>query len=175
MILFFQTNNFSTRIFPALILFILISACSPGPSPDQAVESLSTNRDVNINAGNGGVDSKNPVVSGYWKPSPEDQKLFKEDAFVEKTEILILESYPPQFVLNIKGSLPTPCNELRVRIEDPDDKNRIDIEVYSVIDPDKICVQVLEEFEENVPLGTPPPGYYAVFVNGEELGEIGYE
>jgi hypothetical protein len=77
--------------------------------------------------------------------------------------------------LILQGTLPTPCNELRVRIEEPDGKDKINVEVYSVIEPEKMCVQVLEEFKENIPLGTPPKGYYAVFVNGEEIGEIGYE
>jgi hypothetical protein len=164
-----------TSVFTALILVILISACSGGPDQSQVVDKISTSRNDDKNNESSGIDSKNPVVSASWKPLPEDENLIREQVFIDSTEILILESYPPQFVLKMKGSLPTPCNELRVRIEDPDRENRIEIEVYSVIDPEKICVQVLEEFDENIPLITPPPGYYDVFVNGEQIGEIGYE
>jgi len=75
-------------------------------------------------------------------------------------------------MLNVAGALPTPCHELRVEISDPDEQNRIYIEVYSVSEPDKICVQVLEPFDESIPLEGFPSGEYSVWVNGEEVGEI---
>ncbi|MGB6422595.1 MAG: hypothetical protein WBF05_12225, partial [Anaerolineales bacterium] len=77
-----------------------------------------------------------------------------------------------QFELLVEGALPTPCHELRVEISDPDEQNRIYVEVYSLSKPGEICVQVLESFDENVPLKGFPSGEYSVWVNGEEVGEI---
>jgi hypothetical protein len=61
---------------------------------------------------------------------------------------------------------------LRVAVSDPDELNRINIEVYSVADADVICVQVLEPFEETVSLGSFASGTYQVYINGEEIGEF---
>jgi hypothetical protein len=107
-----------------------------------------------------------------WQPTSGDDKLIRGEAFVNQSQILVLESFPPQFMLNVAGALPTPCHELRVEISDPDEQNRIYIEVYSVSEPDEICVQVLESFDESVPLEGFPSGEYSVWVNGEEVGEI---
>jgi hypothetical protein len=107
-----------------------------------------------------------------WQPASGDDKLIRGEAYVNESQILVLESFPPQFMLNIAGALPTPCNELRVEISDPDEQNRIYVEVYSVSEPDEICVQVLEPFDESIPLVGFPSGEYSVWVNGEEVGEI---
>lgn len=85
---------------------------------------------------------------------------------------MIMESYPIQVMLTLQGSLPTPCNQLRVIAKPPDEQNRILVEVYSVIDPKKVCVQVLEPFEANIGLGSFPPGHYSVWANGEPIGEF---
>lgn len=71
-----------------------------------------------------------------------------------------------------QGSLPTPCNHLRVAVSAPNAKNRIFIDVYSVIDPNQICIQMLAPLEVNIPLGSFPPGHYSVWVNGEKIGEF---
>jgi len=85
----------------------------------------------------------------------------------------VLESFPPQFRLNLKGVLPTPCHKLRVQMPAPDDQNRIQVEVYSVVDPLMICIQVLQEFEVSIPLENLPAGQiYAVWVNGVQVGEV---
>ena len=107
-----------------------------------------------------------------WQPASDDDQLIRGEAFVNESQILVLESFPPQFMLLIGGALPTPCHELRVEISDPDEQNRIYIEVYSVSEPAEICVQVLEPFDESVPLKGFPSGEYSVWVNGEEVGEI---
>ncbi len=76
--------------------------------------------------------------------------------------------------LNLKGALPTPCHKLRVNIADPDDQNRIQIEVYSILEPaDAICTQVLAPFEKLVPLGSFYDGEYSVWVNGQMVGKFG--
>jgi hypothetical protein len=54
----------------------------------------------------------------------------------------------------------------------PDDQNQIQVEVYSVIDPEQMCIQVLEPLEANIGLGSFPSGHYTVFVNGEQVGEF---
>jgi hypothetical protein len=77
-----------------------------------------------------------------------------------------------QFTLALKGSLPTPCHALRVAVSPPDPQNKVDVDVYSVVDPNSICSQVVEPFEENFPLGSFPDGNYTLWVNGEKIAEF---
>lgn len=105
-------------------------------------------------------------------PAPTDSNLVRGNVFVDSTDLLILESYPLQFMLALKGSLPTPCNQLRVDVNPPDSENKIIVEVYSVVPADAICAQVVEPFEENFPLGSFPAGHYTLWVNGELVTEF---
>lgn len=107
-----------------------------------------------------------------WAPKPGDEALARGEAFVDKMDILTLESFPPQFMLSLAGSLPTPCHDLRVKVDEPNAQGEILVEVYSVVDPAAICIQVLEPFEQNIPLGSYASGEYPVLVNGEPAGEI---
>ena len=86
--------------------------------------------------------------------------------------LLILESYPVQINLELQGYLPTPCHNMRVSILPPDQENRIYGEVYSVVDPSMMCIQVIKEFETVVSLGSFPTGHYTVYINGEVVGEF---
>jgi hypothetical protein len=87
-------------------------------------------------------------------------------------DILVAESMPPQYTLNLKGTLPTPCHQLRVEVGQPDSQMRIPVSVYSVVDPSAICTQVLAPFEAAVPLQGLATGKYTVVVNGKEAGSI---
>ena len=108
-----------------------------------------------------------------FKPlNPADANLNRASVFIDSAQLLLLESYPPQVNLILTGSLPTPCHQLRVAVSDPDELNRINVEVYSVADADVICVQVLEPFEKTISLGSFASGTYQVFINGEEIGEF---
>ena len=44
--------------------------------------------------------------------------------------------------------------------------------MYSVVQPDKICVQVLESIEVTVSISDVPEGQFSVWVNGEKIAEI---
>ena len=105
-------------------------------------------------------------------PQRDDGNLTRGNVYVDRSELLIMESYPVQIALVLQGSLPTPCNELRVIAKPPDEQNRIQVDVYSVVDPEQICAQVLEPFETNIMLGSFPSGHYSIWVNGELIGEF---
>lgn len=107
-----------------------------------------------------------------WQPQAADKSLQRGEAFVKYAEVLVMESFPPQFSLHIQGSLPTPCHQLRVELAPPDDQDQIQVSVYSVTDPTTICIQVLSPFEVTVPLQGLSTGKYTVHVNGEKVGNI---
>jgi hypothetical protein len=107
-----------------------------------------------------------------FAPQPSDASLTRGEAFVHSTDLLTLESYPLQFTLTWKGSLPTPCAALRVDVAQPDADNKINVEVYSVSDPNKICAEMLKDFEVNVPLGSFPTGRYFLIINGKQAAEF---
>lgn len=107
-----------------------------------------------------------------YAPQPGDSNLIRANVFVQQMDLLIRESYPPQISLVLNGELPTPCHQLRAQVNTPDTDNRINVDVYSVVNPDLVCIQVVEPFEAGIDLGTFPSGHYSVWVNGELAGEF---
>lgn len=105
-------------------------------------------------------------------PIKGEENLARGEAFVNTAQLLILESDPLQIKLGVEGSLPTPCHQLRATVEKPDEQGRIQIELYSLVDPEVICIQVLQSFETEISLGSYPEGSYSVWLNGEQVGEF---
>jgi len=167
------------------ILATLLTACSgesplptePPSAPDQAVSATSVGTEspptettpIMVEPPEQGAPR--PINSEYL-PKRDDGNMTREGLFIDHSEVLVMESYPVQIVLVLQGSLPTPCNQLRVIARPPDDGNRIQVDVYSVVDPSQVCTQVLEPLEANVGLGSFLPGHYSVAVNGEPVGEF---
>lgn len=142
------------------LAMLALSACSPQatPAPDQPVSSDDPN----------GA----PAVAD-WQPQPGDDQLVRGEVQITATEILTLESFPPQFLVTLQGSQPTPCHQVRAVIGEVDQvHSTIAIEVYAVVDAEVICAQVIEDFELNLPLGSFPAGQYTLTVNGAEIGQI---
>jgi hypothetical protein len=157
-----------------IFLFFLVlslASCVPMPQPTDEVVSTSPPDTAVTSPGDETMPANEPVENPF-APMPGDSNLTRGNVFIQETSLLIRESYPVQIGLNLKGELPTPCNQLRVDIGTPDSNSVINIDVYSVVNPDMMCTQVLKPFEENVNLGTFPTGHYAVFVNGESVGEF---
>jgi len=113
-----------------------------------------------------------PPQASPLEPLPDEASMSRGEVSITSQELLIMESYPLQVVLLIEGTLPTPCHRLRVEVSEPDIQNFIAVEAYSLVDPDQNCIQVLEPFDENIPLGSYPDGSYTVTLNGEEVGEF---
>lgn len=152
-------NRLSSLFMTLVIAAVWLTACGIGaatPGPDDPVNSL----------------TPMPPTGNPYDPQPGDADLERGEAFVEETELLVMESFPLQFMLSLSGSLPTPCHQLRIVAAEPDAANNIAVEVYTVFDPDQICIQVLESFSANVNLGSYPQGHYTLSVNGEVVSEF---
>ena len=167
--------------FLLIFSFLLLVSCTVNPSPAPTIEPIgevppsNTSQPINpelpLNPEPSPISTLQPGETRI-PLDPAGANLNRASVFIDSTQLLLLESYPPQINLIISGNLPTPCHQLRVAISDPDELNRINVEVYSVVDAEAICIQVLEPFEETVSLGSFPSGSYQVFVNGEEIGEF---
>jgi hypothetical protein len=77
-----------------------------------------------------------------------------------------------QFTLTIKGTLPNPCHQLRVKVNNPDSQGRIVVDVYSVYNTEELCAEVIQEFEANIPLGSYPGKAYSIWVNDQKVADI---
>ncbi len=116
-------------------------------------------------------DDQSPVEPGYL-PRTEDESRERMEIEVQTAELYMAESFPPQPFLHLSGELPTPCHELRILVNPPDDTDQIHVVVYSVADPTTVCVQVLEPFDISIPLSNIPSGQFTVFVNGRKVAGL---
>ena len=92
--------------------------------------------------------------------------------FLDQSVVVLMESFPPKVAVHLIGNLPTPCNNLRVKATGPDQEKQINLEVYSIVATDIICVQSLAPFDESILLGSFPSGKYGVRVNGKAIGNF---
>jgi hypothetical protein len=91
----------------------------------------------------------------------------RSPAYVNEVEIVLLDSHPVQVQAIIRGDLPTPCHQLDWEIAEPDN-GRIEVDVYSTVDPEAVCAQVLEPFEDTIDVGSFESGDYVLVIDGEE-------
>ena len=162
--------------YPSILFTIalLIGACTEVPMPSQfpvpGPNTLPPDAPVTSPPQNGSSPMETPEMP--FAPNPDDINLSRGNVFINESGLVIRESFPPQITLSLSGDLSTPCHELRVNVQEPDSENKINVDVYSVVDPDRVCTQVLEPFQANIDLGTFPSGHYTVWVNEEMVGEF---
>lgn len=117
-------------------------------------------------------------ATGPERPTPSGKPEEAGPVFIDSSDLLIMESYPVQVRLHVTGNLPTPCHSFHYSyvIGSAADANRIDVSVWSESDPSRMCTQVLEPFDESIPIdmGGAADGTYSVYLNGELVGEFGY-
>jgi hypothetical protein len=103
---------------------------------------------------------------------PENPRVF-----LETVKLVIGKSRPLQVSVFISGSLPTPCSQLHTDVAEPDAERNIFVSVYSVSDPDKVCVQIIQEFQSSVELKMTgkSAGNYTLWVNGEKIGNFDWQ
>ena len=146
-----------------LLTALWIASCAPDPSPLPPEGPVTSPPE--------GETSPEPAGDPY-EPQPGDDTLTRGNVFIQEMDILIRESFPPQIALALSGEFPTPCHQLRVQVGEPDADNRIDVDAYTVVNPDLACIQVIEPFTASIDLGTFPGGHYSVWVNDELASEF---
>ncbi|MBK8206645.1 MAG: protease complex subunit PrcB family protein [Planctomycetes bacterium] len=98
--------------------------------------------------------------------------LTERDNWIEKTEIMLKKSAPPQFSAILHVNMPTPGWELKVdEVGKPDAQGRIQVKVTAT-PPDGIVAQVITSQSFHASLGELSKGEYLLEVvyrkNGEE-------
>jgi hypothetical protein len=160
-----------SKLILILLPFFLLTACTPLrfilPPGQPAISPMPPDQPVSNEPG-----TKMTELGDSFVPQPSDNQLTKGPVYFDSVGILILESYPPQYRLALKGSLPDPCHQLRVVVPQPDAQNVVHVEVYSVVDPGTVCIQVLAPFEVSVSLDGFPAGTDDIRVNGDTVGQI---
>jgi inhibitor of cysteine peptidase len=84
---------------------------------------------------------------------------------VETIDVLLLESFPVQVMVQVQGYLPDPCYETQDPVIERDG-NRFVVEIIGKRETDAVCAQVIQPYEESINLGPVDPGDYTVEVNG---------
>jgi hypothetical protein len=93
----------------------------------------------------------------------------QDPVYVENTELLQLESFPVQVVLQVSGQLPDPCHEAVWSVSEPDLQGRIDVELHSEAPDGLDCIQVLKPVTLRIPIGSFKEGSYTIWLNSEQV------
>jgi len=104
---------------------------------------------------------------------PEDTRLRRTTVVVNS--ISLIERFdlnPTRVEVNLLGSLPNTCAQLRVDMGLPNNQYQIRLQVYSVTNPNQVCENVLRQFQANVLLGVYSSGRYTVWVNEGLIGDF---
>jgi hypothetical protein len=83
-----------------------------------------------------------------------------------------MESYPMKVSLALSGELPAPCRELVWEVVGPSDKKIFEVTTYAESAPETFCIQVLEPFDLDIPLGNFTELGFRVRLSSEEIGDI---
>ncbi len=120
--------------------------------------------------GDTSVSSDDPVA-----PAPPSNLVVTGpvDAAEIEADLLLMESFPVQYLLVLRGTSPTPCHQVLTTRNEPNAQNEIHIEAVFAADPDEMCIQVLGEFSSSINLGSFPAGEtFTVWVNGVQVAEF---
>ena len=130
-------------IVTGLIISTLLASCAAAqPDLDQSEGAL--------------------TIENPYAPQAEDEALIQGNVYLE--ESLWNEA---EKTLTITGNLPNPCSRLRVAIAQ--NTTQLDFAVYSVMEADIICAQMLEPFKASFKMDSFTSQTFRVFINGQEL------
>lgn len=143
--------------FVLLVSLLLLEGCTPASRhPNVTVMPSASNVPAS--------DPQIPVTGG--------DPTTPADVVIDSLAIQVSDSFPPEYELEVKGALPSPCHQLRTDVKLPTMQTEIHVQIFSVYDPYKVCPQAAQPFEVSIPLGGYVRGSYTVLVNGKVVGEI---
>ena len=115
------------------------------------------------------------AVTVFTLPRPDLRDTFIAESPIESTDVVILESDPPQYQLNVVSGMPkgSGCSQFNGYEIRREEVNRIDVVIthHQVADPNVVCTADYPTVETYVPLGSEfePGAEYTVTVNGDTV------
>ena len=100
-----------------------------------------------------------------------DPGLTRATAPIESVEVLVLESFPPQYVVMVVSGLPNACFSFAGYHVNRDGTTiRVDVLNWKPTDPELACAQIFRTVETRIPLGSDFESgqTYSVPVNGSK-------
>lgn len=152
---------------------------TPAPKPTETPSPAPGNKELPIvtrpnpqQPGGNPKDAPLELEIGAVKPNANDKSWSEGAVFITDKKLMVAEGSPRQAALELRGNLPTPCNMLRVAMDAPDASKKINLRVYSVSDPNRMCAAMLSPLNARIRLGELPAGTYTFTLNGEDLGKL---
>ena len=142
-----------------LLLILITSACATKPTPEPTPTA---------SAPYILKQEENP-----YAPKPEDLSLKQDGVILTSTSLSErFDLTPIRAELHVLGSMPNVCSELRIKVNPPNIKYQISIEIYSVSDSKLKCENVFQQVDTTILLGAYSAGQYSVWVNESFVGSI---
>jgi hypothetical protein len=115
-----------------------------------------------------------PQGDNPYAPQPGDAAMMQSNAEIVSAAVMTAESFPPQISLSLAYKLITPCNSLRVNINQPDSTRRIQLDIYGVAPKDKPCnmMALATPQQATINLGSYPTGQDTFWINGVQVGQF---
>jgi hypothetical protein len=112
-----------------------------------------------------GVTTTTPQTPPITDPEP----TFESMTIIETAEVIILESFPPQLVLNVTGYQPDGC-DFPVIVRQSRAENSVRVEIFREMPLAVMCPMMLNPYQASIQLdGTFEPGIYTIDVNGTRI------
>jgi hypothetical protein len=111
-----------------------------------------------------------PLPIDTSNPAQEDKN--QDPVSVDSALLVVLERYPMKAILALKGELPTPCHELVWEVSGPNNRSIIEVTTFAESDSNTFCIQILEPFEVQIPLGDFTVLGFSVRLNGDVIGDL---
>ncbi len=107
----------------------------------------------------------NPTATPNAEMTPA---VTRSEPMIESLQLTMLETFPVQVNLHIKGYLPDSCTTID-RINVKRNESIFTVKVITKRDPEVVCTQKLQPFEESQPLEVEglPAGTYRVVIGDD--------
>ncbi len=155
-----------TLLLSMLLLMLLASGCT-----DRGIAAPEAPPQATVPPDNGDT----PISSDDPTPAPTPNLTITGpvDGAEVHISLVVMESYPVQYQIVLNGIRPTPCHQILVTMHEPNEHNEIHLDMLFAVNPDEICIQVLDDFTTSVNLGSLPEGEtFTVWVNGVQVVDI---
>jgi hypothetical protein len=108
-----------------------------------------------------------------YAPQPGDGSLTRAEITIDmsSTRLDTTGTQPDFMAVDLYGTLPDSCHQLRIEPVPSGSDNKVTLDVYSVFDAKSSCNPGTQPFHVVYPFGY-TTGFYNVFVNGEFVGKF---